>query len=156
MVSNHTYTKKIGGDSIDLFLVFQVERETVMTLPNNKSRCSKSQTSDLDSFNTLSSQVLEVSLQRGQLLLVVKLPSSLCKGRNPFLYLLYHSHLEAPKDVLFLVRVSGVSEMGSSRFFFVAMGAGNVFRRFLCLLFFWSKKNKNKKMDSLLTVIKSS
>ena len=28
---NHTYTKKIGGDSIDLFLVFQVERETVMT-----------------------------------------------------------------------------------------------------------------------------
>ena len=30
-MSNHTYTKKIGGDSIDLFLVFQVERETVMT-----------------------------------------------------------------------------------------------------------------------------
>ena len=29
-MSNHTYTKKIGGDSIDLFLVFQVERETVM------------------------------------------------------------------------------------------------------------------------------
>ena len=31
-MSNHTYTKKIGGDSIDLFLVFQVERETVMTV----------------------------------------------------------------------------------------------------------------------------
>ena len=30
-MSNHTYTKKIGGDSIYLFLVFQVERETVMT-----------------------------------------------------------------------------------------------------------------------------
>ena len=30
-MSDHTYTKKIGGDSIDLFLVFQVERETVMT-----------------------------------------------------------------------------------------------------------------------------
>ena len=30
-MSNHTYTKKIGGDSIDLFLVFQVEREIVMT-----------------------------------------------------------------------------------------------------------------------------
>ena len=30
-MSNHTYTKKIGGDFIDLFLVFQVERETVMT-----------------------------------------------------------------------------------------------------------------------------
>ena len=31
-MSNRTYTKKkIGGDSIDLFLVFQVERETVMT-----------------------------------------------------------------------------------------------------------------------------
>ena len=30
-MSNHTYTKKIGGDSIDLFLVLQVERETVMT-----------------------------------------------------------------------------------------------------------------------------
>ena len=28
---NHIKTKKIGGDSIDLFLVFQVERETVMT-----------------------------------------------------------------------------------------------------------------------------
>ena len=31
-MSNHTYTKKIGGDSIDLFLVFQIERETVMTI----------------------------------------------------------------------------------------------------------------------------
>ena len=30
-MSNHTYTKKIEGDSIDLFLVFQVERKTVMT-----------------------------------------------------------------------------------------------------------------------------
>ena len=30
-MTNHTYTKKIGGDSIALFLVFQVERETVMT-----------------------------------------------------------------------------------------------------------------------------
>ena len=26
--------KKIGGDSIDLFLVFQIERETVMTITN--------------------------------------------------------------------------------------------------------------------------
>ena len=31
-MSNHTYTKKIGGDSIDLFFVFQVEQETVMTM----------------------------------------------------------------------------------------------------------------------------
>ena len=30
-MSNHTYTKKIGGDSIDLFLVFQVERKIIMT-----------------------------------------------------------------------------------------------------------------------------
>ena len=29
-VQSHLY-KKIGGDSIDLFLVFQVERKTVMT-----------------------------------------------------------------------------------------------------------------------------
>ena len=29
-MSDHTLKKKIGGDSIDLFLVFQVERETVM------------------------------------------------------------------------------------------------------------------------------
>ena len=29
-MSNHTYSKKISGDSIDLFLVFQVERETIM------------------------------------------------------------------------------------------------------------------------------
>ena len=34
-MSNHTYTKKIGGDSIDLFLVFQVERETIMTNINS-------------------------------------------------------------------------------------------------------------------------
>ena len=31
-MSSQTYTKKIGGDSIDLFLVFQVERETAMTV----------------------------------------------------------------------------------------------------------------------------
>ena len=31
-VQSHLYKKKIGGDSIDLFLVFQVERETVMTM----------------------------------------------------------------------------------------------------------------------------
>ena len=30
-MSNYTYTKKIGGDSIVLFLIFQVEWETVMT-----------------------------------------------------------------------------------------------------------------------------
>ena len=29
-MSNHTYTKKIGGDFIDLILVFQVERKTVI------------------------------------------------------------------------------------------------------------------------------
>ena len=27
-MSNHTYTKKIGGDSINLFLVFQVKQKT--------------------------------------------------------------------------------------------------------------------------------
>ena len=31
-VQSHLYKKKIGGDSIDLFLVFQVERKTVMTI----------------------------------------------------------------------------------------------------------------------------
>ena len=31
-MSNHTYSKKIGGDSIFMFVVIQVERETVMTL----------------------------------------------------------------------------------------------------------------------------
>ena len=30
-MTDHTRTEKIGGDSIVLFLVFQVERETVMT-----------------------------------------------------------------------------------------------------------------------------
>ena len=30
-MSNHTYSKKIGGDSIFMFVVIQVERETVMT-----------------------------------------------------------------------------------------------------------------------------
>ena len=30
-VTNHTRTEKIGGDSIIIFVVFQVERETVMT-----------------------------------------------------------------------------------------------------------------------------
>ena len=30
-MSNHTYTKKISDDSIDLFLVFQIEQETVIT-----------------------------------------------------------------------------------------------------------------------------
>ena len=29
-MTDHTRTEKIGGDSIDLFLVFQVMRETVM------------------------------------------------------------------------------------------------------------------------------
>ena len=29
-VTDHTHTKKIDGDSIVLFLVFQVERETIM------------------------------------------------------------------------------------------------------------------------------
>ena len=30
-VQSHLYKKNIGGDSIDLFLVFRVERETVTT-----------------------------------------------------------------------------------------------------------------------------
>ena len=30
-VTDHTRTEKIGGDSIIIFVVFQVERETVMT-----------------------------------------------------------------------------------------------------------------------------
>ena len=30
-MTDHTRTEKVGGDSIDLFLVFQVEREAVMT-----------------------------------------------------------------------------------------------------------------------------
>ena len=38
-MSNHTYTKKIGGDSI-YFVVIQVERETVMTIPV-KEFCQK-------------------------------------------------------------------------------------------------------------------
>ena len=33
-VSNHTYTKKIDGDSIDFVLIFQVERKIVMTTIN--------------------------------------------------------------------------------------------------------------------------
>ena len=30
-VTDHTRTEKIGGDSIFMYVVFQVERETVMT-----------------------------------------------------------------------------------------------------------------------------
>ena len=31
-MTDHTRTEKIGGDSIFIFVVFQVERETVMTM----------------------------------------------------------------------------------------------------------------------------
>ena len=33
-MTDHTRTEKISGDSIFIFVVFQVERETVMTLTN--------------------------------------------------------------------------------------------------------------------------
>ena len=32
-MADHTRTEKIGGDFIFIFVVFQVERETVMTVP---------------------------------------------------------------------------------------------------------------------------
>ena len=61
-VQSHLYKKKIGGDSIDLFLVFQVEWETVMTtsLQHNIYIHIKSKTwNQILTLSTLRQSILE-------------------------------------------------------------------------------------------------